>query len=124
MQLRESIAEEIRKAYVAVTRAEHYCEVIWTSHTDAWKSGIGLPFLGRERFFDFQSGEKSAKDDLESAALEAGSILSRHPSCPIVIKEFEKEQEIHLSATGKQAEQTERVTQHIVTYRGRQLIRA
>lgn len=124
MQLRESIAEEIRKAYVAVTRAEHYCEVIWTSHTDAWKSGIGLPFLGRERFFDFQSGEKSAKDDLESVALEAGSILSRHPSGPIVIKEFEKEHEIHLSATGMQAEPPDREAHHFEPYRGRREIRA
>src|SRR5690625_773409 len=112
MQLRESIAEEIRKAYVAVTRAEHYCEVIWTSHTDAWKSGIGLPFLGRERFFDFHSGEKSAKDDLESVALEAGSILSRHQSGPIVIKEFEKEHEIHLSTTGMQAKPPARDAHH------------
>src|SRR5690625_7926189 len=65
-----------------------------------------------------------SKDDLESVAMEAGSILSRHPSCPIVIKEIEKEHEIHLSATGMQPETPTEAEHRFEPYRGSKKILA
>src|SRR5690625_5505653 len=65
-----------------------------------------------------------SKDDLESVALEAESIQSRHPSGPIVIKEFEKEHESHLSATGMQPEPPTGAEHRFEPYRGRKEILA
>ena len=44
----ESIAEEVRKAYVALTRAQYATIVIWDSHTYSHLSGLGASLIGRQ----------------------------------------------------------------------------
>ena len=44
----ESTAEEVRKLYVALTRAQYYCSICWISHPDSHFSGLGASLLGME----------------------------------------------------------------------------
>lgn len=44
----ESVSEEVRKAYVAITRAKYQCRIIWGSHTESHLSGMGGMMLGKE----------------------------------------------------------------------------
>ncbi len=44
----ESAAEEVRKAYVAVTRARFFCSVIWDTHNTSHFSGLGALLVGRK----------------------------------------------------------------------------
>ncbi|WP_069131003.1 exodeoxyribonuclease V subunit beta [Rhodohalobacter halophilus] len=37
----ESVAEEVRKTYVAITRAKYQCRIIWGSHSESHLSGMG-----------------------------------------------------------------------------------
>jgi exodeoxyribonuclease V beta subunit len=46
----ESVAEEVRKAYVAVTRAKYFCHVLWASHRDSSYSGFGAQAIGEKLF--------------------------------------------------------------------------
>ena len=57
----ESVAEEVRKAYVALTRAKYECRVIWKTHTNSNLSGLGAALLGREQFIRYQ-GDKVKED--------------------------------------------------------------
>jgi len=43
----ESVSEEVRKAYVAITRAKYQCRIVWGSHTDSHLSGMGGVMLGK-----------------------------------------------------------------------------
>jgi exodeoxyribonuclease V beta subunit len=45
----ESVAEEVRKMYVALTRAKYECRVIWGTHEMSHFSGLGASVLGREK---------------------------------------------------------------------------
>ncbi len=58
----ESIAEEVRKAYVAVTRARYDCRVIWCTHDNSHRSGLAAALTGRERVIE-GSGRKLKKGD-------------------------------------------------------------
>ena len=51
----ESIAEEVRKLYVAVTRAKYKCTVIFDSHTASHVSGLGALLTGREKLINIIS---------------------------------------------------------------------
>lgn len=42
----ETVAEEVRKAYVSITRAKYLCHVIWASHTQSAHSGMGAQTTG------------------------------------------------------------------------------
>lgn len=44
----ESTAEEVRKTYVALTRAQIATYVFWKTHTDTIFSGLGSSIIGRE----------------------------------------------------------------------------
>jgi exodeoxyribonuclease V beta subunit len=44
----ESIAEDVRKAYVAVTRAQYYVDLCWVNHPQSNISGFGALLAGRE----------------------------------------------------------------------------
>jgi len=44
----ESTAEEVRKTYVALTRAQYGCFIFWGTHTCTNFSGLGASILGRE----------------------------------------------------------------------------
>ncbi|PWN07451.1 exodeoxyribonuclease V subunit beta [Rhodohalobacter mucosus] len=48
----ESIAEEIRKVYVALTRAKYECRVIWVTHQKSHLSGLGAALQGKEPVLD------------------------------------------------------------------------
>lgn len=42
----ESIAEETRKMYVAITRAKYECRIFWSAHNQSHYSGLGASLLG------------------------------------------------------------------------------
>lgn len=44
----ESIAEETRKMYVAITRAKYECRIFWAAHKESHFSGLGASLLGSE----------------------------------------------------------------------------
>jgi exodeoxyribonuclease V beta subunit len=58
----ESIAEEVRKAYVAVTRAKYDCRVIWSTHDNSHRSGLAAALTGRNMVKD-GSGRKLKEGD-------------------------------------------------------------
>lgn len=45
----ESLADEVRKFYVAVTRAKYQCTICWATHSNSHYSGLGAAILGREK---------------------------------------------------------------------------
>ena len=56
----ENLSEEIRKAYVALTRAKYECRVNWVSHSDSNLSGLGALLLNDRDLME--SLEKSVKE--------------------------------------------------------------
>lgn len=61
----ENTAEEVRKYYVAVTRAKYLCVIPWANHDASLRSGLGSSLLGPELVEDIirnssklKSGEK------------------------------------------------------------------
>ncbi len=44
----ESIAEDVRKAYVAVTRARYYVDLCWVNHKESNLSGFGALLTGKQ----------------------------------------------------------------------------
>lgn len=45
----ESVAENVRKAYVALTRAKYECRIFWSATRNSHFSGLGAGLLGRDR---------------------------------------------------------------------------
>jgi exodeoxyribonuclease V beta subunit len=82
----ESIAEDVRKAYVAMTRAKYICQLYWAGHTDSIQSGLGALLIGSEKLQEFVwnnykiSDKKEITDDfylellLETSENSNGSI--------------------------------------------------
>jgi len=61
----ESIAEEVRKTYVALTRAKYECRVIWSAHNLSHLSGLGASILGRDNLIqNFGNKIKEGDEDL------------------------------------------------------------
>ena len=63
----ESLADEVRKFYVAVTRAKYHCMICWATHSNSHFSGLGAAMLGRETIWDLVQESKntiSEKSDL------------------------------------------------------------
>jgi exodeoxyribonuclease V beta subunit len=58
----ESVSEEVRKAYVAITRAKYQCRIVWGSHTESHLSGIGGVFLGKN-FIEKEIDNKLGDND-------------------------------------------------------------
>ncbi len=58
----ESVSEEVRKAYVAITRAKYQCRVIWGSHTESHNSGMGGIIMGK-KFLEDNIDSKLADND-------------------------------------------------------------
>lgn len=48
----ESLADEVRKFYVAVTRAKYHCSLCWATHSSSHYSGLGAAILGREEILN------------------------------------------------------------------------
>lgn len=61
----ESIAEDVRKTYVALTRAQYSTVVIWDSHTNSNVSGLGALTIGRQFVIDSIKNKLKVKEDDE-----------------------------------------------------------
>jgi len=55
----ESLADEVRKFYVAVTRAKYQCYLCWSTHSSSHFSGLGAAILGREMAIELIGESKS-----------------------------------------------------------------
>ncbi|MDZ7757543.1 UvrD-helicase domain-containing protein [Rhodohalobacter sp.] len=58
----ESVSEEVRKAYVAITRAKYQCRIVWGSHTESHISGMGGVMLGK-KFLEEELDNKLGDND-------------------------------------------------------------
>src|SRR6056297_4083110 len=61
----ESVAEDVRKAYVALTRAQYASIVIWESHTHSNVSGLGASIFGRHRLKESIKNKYKVKEGAE-----------------------------------------------------------
>ncbi len=61
----ESVAEDVRKAYVALTRAQYASIVIWESHTHSNVSGLGASIVGRHRLKESIKNKYKVKEGAE-----------------------------------------------------------
>lgn len=59
----ESIAEDVRKIYVSLTRAEVATYIIWNTHSLSQYSGLGAALLGRETVRDSIDQQLKLKED-------------------------------------------------------------
>ncbi|TVQ65216.1 MAG: exodeoxyribonuclease V subunit beta [Balneolaceae bacterium] len=80
----EALADEVRKFYVAVTRARFQCHLCWAAQGYSHHSGIGAALLGREQILKLINENKTLlkKEDLAILALLNGSVRSleaKHP---------------------------------------------
>ena len=69
----ESVAEEVRKAYVAMTRARYFCSVIWDTHNTSHLSGLGALLVGRKYVTEFI--ENNYKTIKENGLIDDGHFL-------------------------------------------------
>ena len=61
----ENIAEEVRKLYVALTRAKYMCTVIWDGHTASHFSGLGALIIGRDKVIESIDKNTKTREDGE-----------------------------------------------------------
>ena len=61
----ESVAEDVRKTYVALTRAKYSTVVIWDSHSNSNVSGLGASLIGRQLVIDSINNKLKVKEDDE-----------------------------------------------------------
>lgn len=59
----ESAAEEVRKTYVALTRAQYGCFIFWGTHSNSNFSGLGASILGREEVVNSIRNQMKVKED-------------------------------------------------------------
>lgn len=57
----EAVAEEVRKAYVAITRARYGCHLYWGAHTHSNYSGLGALIAGKELVAEFVQNNSTIK---------------------------------------------------------------
>jgi exodeoxyribonuclease V beta subunit len=70
----ESIAENVRKTYVALTRAQYATVIMWDSHTHSNISGLGASLIGQQKVTE--SIENKLKVD-EKKGMPASEFLNR-----------------------------------------------
>ena len=90
--LLESVAEEARKAYVAMTRAKYVCHLFWASHTSSVCSGLGAILLGKDQVEKAvrDNGKVSNKGDItDKLFLERLKDLAEESSDTIDLKILE-----------------------------------
>lgn len=76
----ESVAEEVRKLYVALTRAEYYCSIYWITHKESDYSGLGAALLGKDEVMKHIGGLKKDIDGENQFYLKSLRQLSAdHP---------------------------------------------
>ncbi|PKD44702.1 exodeoxyribonuclease V subunit beta [Rhodohalobacter barkolensis] len=71
----ESVSEEVRKTYVAITRAKYQCRIIWGSHTESHLSGMGGIMLGK-KFIEEQIDNKLGEKDKQVSTTKFIDIIS------------------------------------------------
>jgi len=60
----ESIAEDVRKAYVALTRAQYYLDLCWVNHRESNISGFGALLTGRQSVTEYvENGTKMSESE-------------------------------------------------------------
>ncbi|MCC5940166.1 MAG: exodeoxyribonuclease V subunit beta [Balneolaceae bacterium] len=62
----ENLAEEVRKLYVAVTRAKYKCTVIWDTQTTSNISGLGSLLAGKEAIMEIIHDQTKLSEKNES----------------------------------------------------------
>lgn len=70
----ESTAEEVRKAYVALTRAQVASFIFWGTHTATNFSGLGASFIGRDEVMKSIQNKYKVK---EGADIDDETFISR-----------------------------------------------
>jgi exodeoxyribonuclease V beta subunit len=86
----ESVSEEVRKTYVAITRAKYQCRIIWGSHTESHLSGMGGIILGKkfiEENIDNKLGQKDKQISTTKFIDSISEIQAQHTDF-ISIKKF------------------------------------
>ena len=95
----ESIAEDVRKAYVALTRAKYECRIIWATHNESHTSGLGAALFGNSLFREnLDKKMKEGNKFTQQAMIDILEGLERdHPNC------------IHLVETENSTPQTHKI---------------
>lgn len=79
----EDLAESVRLAYVAITRAEQKCYISWVHASKSEISPLGYLLLGQEKAFDVLNGiiTKSGNKDVETVEFDEtiNSLANEYP---------------------------------------------
>lgn len=67
MALWEQLQEEVRKAYVALTRAKYDCRIFWATHNQSHLSGLGAALTERNLLQSNLSGKLKEGEDLDDS---------------------------------------------------------
>ncbi|MCH8547577.1 MAG: exodeoxyribonuclease V subunit beta [Balneolaceae bacterium] len=63
----EQLQEEVRKAYVALTRAKYDCRIFWATHNQSHLSGLGAALTDRSLLQSNLSGKLKEGEDLDDS---------------------------------------------------------
>lgn len=105
----EQVSEDVRKAYVALTRARVASIIIWATHSNSNVSGLGAALTGRQSVLDAINNRTKVK---ENSAVSDDSFFSRFRelregtegaiAMEIVEDGSEEHQELRLSAANRE----------------------
>lgn len=118
----ENTAEEVRKYYVAVTRAKYLCVIPWANHADSLRSGLALSLIASEYLPDIIKNStklKSNTDFTNDSILNLFNELEQKSdgSIELIIKE---EDEIGQSSPHPFTESSKEL--QVSSYNGRQVL--
>jgi exodeoxyribonuclease V beta subunit len=82
----ESIAEEVRKAYVAITRARYDCRVIWATHNNSHRSGLAAALTGKQKVLEGAGRKLKEGDEEFGESLISGSIRALSENNPALFR--------------------------------------
>lgn len=90
----ERTQEEVRKAYVALTRARYDCRIFWATHKESHLSGLGAALAGPDLLREHISDSLREKGDFSDKFYrEAFRKLAADEGSPIRFMEVEEETE-------------------------------
>ena len=113
----ESVAEEVRKTYVALTRAKYECRIIWKAHTNSNLSGLGAVLLGREKFIKYQ--DEKVKEDRELSDEMFTEALEDLEDSKLIGVTFLKESELEPRTERVRWKESRKSELYAHTYNGR-----
>jgi len=82
----ESVAEEVRKTYVALTRAMNHCRVLWSSTDNSVNSGLGSLLIGTQDYNEIRSNKYKFNKDHDHNVYFAGRFRDIASAEPDLIK--------------------------------------